>query len=63
VPHIGRIDSYSGGGYAFTFRDRQSDIIKRLDSLMKTSWLDRDTRAIFVEFATYNAQVIIKQQA
>ncbi|CAG0912636.1 unnamed protein product [Notodromas monacha] len=57
LPHIGRIDTYSGGGYTFVFQGRESEIRSRLIKLRDNQWLNSRTRAVIIEFATYNAQV------
>ncbi|XP_022801964.1 uncharacterized protein LOC111339550, partial [Stylophora pistillata] len=56
TPYWGQFATYLGGGYVADFgakRDEAEEIAKKLSSL---NWIDRHTRAIFAEFAIYNAQ-------
>ncbi|XP_035210182.1 polycystic kidney disease protein 1-like 2 [Stegodyphus dumicola] len=60
-PFWGQLDWYGGGGFivrldAKRYEDGEKLITKMLE-LEKTSWINSDTRAVFVEFGTYNAQV------
>ena len=48
---------YSGGGYVFQLAGRQSEITSKLTRLKTQDWMDELTRAVFVEFSVYNAQV------
>ncbi|CAF4665152.1 unnamed protein product [Rotaria sp. Silwood1] len=45
---------YDGGGYIYEFRGRLNDIKKNLTVLQQLSWIDRLTRAIFIQFSLYN---------
>ncbi|CAM1318005.1 Uncharacterised protein g6863 [Pycnogonum litorale] len=60
-PFWGQLDWYSGGGYVFPFipplRGKYDIYKRKVESLKKSNWIDESTRAVFVEFATYNAQV------
>ncbi|CAL1292788.1 unnamed protein product [Larinioides sclopetarius] len=60
-PFWGQIDWYGGGGYVVPLvANRDSDVkslIRRLERLEKDGWIDKYTRAIFVEFGVYNAQI------
>ncbi|CAG0880751.1 unnamed protein product [Darwinula stevensoni] len=57
LPIVGRIDIYSGGGYVVKLQGFESEIRSRLRTLQDLDWIDRYTRAVFLEFFTYNAQV------
>ncbi|XP_035227906.1 polycystin-2-like isoform X2 [Stegodyphus dumicola] len=60
-PFWGQVDWYGGGGYVVPLEaERDSDIkvlLQRLKRLEREGWIDKYTRAVFVEFGTYNAQV------
>ncbi|CAF3978323.1 unnamed protein product [Rotaria sp. Silwood2] len=45
---------YDGGGYTYEFRGRLNDIKENLTLLHQISWIDRLTRAIFIQFSLYN---------
>ncbi|XP_028731528.1 polycystic kidney disease protein 1-like 2 isoform X2 [Peromyscus leucopus] len=56
-PMWGKLTVYGGGGYVVTLgADRQS-ASRILQYLFDNSWLDTLTRAVFVEFTVYNANV------
>ncbi|XP_050430884.1 polycystin-2-like [Adelges cooleyi] len=52
--HRGKISNYGGGGYYFDFPKSKNEAISLLKNLQDKSWVDRGTRAIFVDFAIYN---------
>nr|XP_042900061.1 polycystic kidney disease 2-like 2 protein [Parasteatoda tepidariorum] len=62
-PFWGQLDWYGGGGYvvALVTRKRSNSDLpqlqEKLKKLEKEGWVDRHTRAVFVEFGIYNAQV------
>ncbi|XP_066983276.1 polycystin-1-like protein 2 [Macrobrachium rosenbergii] len=57
MPFWGNIDVYSGAGYQVKLIGVQDAIIQKLNELEANNWIDERTRAVFVEFAIYNAQV------
>lgn len=57
IPIIGEYNTYGGGGYIQTFSNNKANTIKIIDELKSNKWLDRLTRAVFVEFALYNANI------
>ncbi|CAG0890374.1 unnamed protein product [Darwinula stevensoni] len=57
LPIVGNLDVYSGGGYVVELKGLESEIRDRLVTLQGLDWIDRYTRAVFLEFFTYNAQV------
>ena len=61
-PHWGRLGLYAGGGYLVPLRGPKADLITLLNTLEQEDWIDRYTRAVFVEFTTYNAQVQLQFQ-
>ncbi|KAK7471881.1 hypothetical protein BaRGS_00035465 [Batillaria attramentaria] len=56
-PHLGRLAVYSGGGYVVRLLGSRPDLADLMNRLEKEKWIDRYTRAVIVEFTTYNAQV------
>ena len=48
---------YAGGGYVVPLKGSKTDLIALMNELEQNQWIDRYTRAVFVEFTTYNAQV------
>jgi hypothetical protein len=54
IPYIGKTNTYSSGGYMFDLRGKLSYIQGNLTMLENMEWIDRQTRAIFVEFNLYN---------
>ncbi|KAA0185789.1 hypothetical protein HAZT_HAZT010686 [Hyalella azteca] len=54
---VGRLGTYSGGGYVIRLDGYEADVNERLDQLQKVHWIDKRTRAVFLEFSVYNANV------
>ncbi|XP_018023549.1 polycystic kidney disease protein 1-like 2 [Hyalella azteca] len=54
---VGRLGTYSGGGYVIRLDGYEDDVNERLDQLQKVHWIDKRTRAVFLEFSVYNANV------
>lgn len=53
----GQRNTYAGGGYMIKF---EKDLVlshQMIDELERTLWIDRRTRAVFVEFTLYNPNV------
>lgn len=50
-----QVDVYSGGGYVVELIGSVEKLRQKLLMLKTKNWLDRSTRAIFVEFQAYNA--------
>ena len=48
---------YGGGGYAYNLGRRQKSAAEGITYLMNNNWLDKQTRAVFVEFTTFNNQM------
>ncbi|XP_070582204.1 polycystin family receptor for egg jelly-like isoform X2 [Ptychodera flava] len=57
MPITGKFATYSGGGYEALMGTSLEEAVSVTDHLYTTSWIDKHTRAIFVEFTLYNAQV------
>ena len=56
-PYWGQLALYAGGGYVVPLKGSKTDLIALMNELEQNQWIDRYTRAVFVEFTTYNAQV------
>lgn len=50
---------YSGGGYVMELRGSVRELFHRFERLKEGGWIDHYTRAIFIEFTVYNAQINI----
>ena len=53
----GSIAPYSGGGYAADMGKYPHRAIELIKELKKNMWIDPQTRVVFLEVTTYNAQV------
>jgi polycystin 1L2 len=52
-------DTYPNNGFMFTLdsRDTLEDIQRNLTMLKRMEWIDRQTRALIVDFTTFNPNV------
>ena len=57
VPITAGIRTYGGGGYIQRLKGPIKELELKLQHLIENNWIDNRTRAIFVEFSVYNAQV------
>jgi polycystin 1L2 len=57
MPYQARMDSYGGGGYVYHIKGSSKSIRAGLKSLQQQRWVNNHTRAIFLEFSVYNANV------
>lgn len=55
--HWGMIATYSGAGYYLDLSRTREETATQIASLKKNAWLDRGTRAVFIDFSVYNANV------
>ena len=55
VPYWGLFETYSGGGYAANLGNTFAEAEETLKELERNQWMDRFTRAVFVEFNVWNA--------
>lgn len=55
--HWGIMASYQGGGYVQNLALSKAQSHTIIDSLMDNLWLDRGTRAVFIDFTVYNANI------
>ena len=54
-PILGDISLYRGGGYVVEFGSTADEAYTVVNELKSRGWVDRYTRAVFVEFTLYNA--------
>lgn len=53
----GSESTFGGGGYVLRLRGSGEYMLNRMEELESEGWIDRYTRAVFVEFSVYNPQV------
>jgi polycystin 1L2 len=56
-PIDGIYDTYDGSGYLYEMRGKLSYIQGNLSLLKEMNWVDRQTRAVLVEFSAYNPNI------
>lgn len=56
-PFEGGYNTYEGGGYVYEMRGPLRDIRSNITKLRELNWIDRQTRAIFIEFSIYNPNI------
>jgi hypothetical protein len=64
-PYFGKYNQYFGGGYVYELINRNDDgsiantseIIQNINKLKEMNWIDRQTRAIFIEFSVFNPNI------
>ncbi|XP_064099124.1 location of vulva defective 1-like [Macrobrachium nipponense] len=57
MPVWGSRDWYGAGGYVIRLQGSSKSILDRFTYLQKHKWINEGTRAVLVEFSSYNAQV------
>ncbi|XP_062910928.1 polycystin-2-like protein 2 [Mobula hypostoma] len=55
--HWGRIGTYSNGGYIIELGKNKGESAKMIKYLKSKLWLDHGSRAVFIDFTVYNANV------
>ncbi|XP_030628303.1 polycystic kidney disease 2-like 1 protein [Chanos chanos] len=55
--HWGVLATYSGGGYYQDLAKTAEESAALLTTLWESLWLDHGTRAVFIDFSTYNANI------
>ncbi|XP_030835833.1 polycystic kidney disease protein 2 isoform X3 [Strongylocentrotus purpuratus] len=55
--HTGMITSYGGGGFYADLMKTKAESLDIILTLKENLWLDRGTRALFVDFTVYNANI------
>ena len=56
-PVIGSYNSYWGGGYVYEMRGQKSYLQGNVTLLQLNNWIDRQTRAVIVEFSIFNPNI------
>ncbi|XP_052807005.1 uncharacterized protein LOC128236161 [Mya arenaria] len=59
LPFVGSHATYSGGGYVVPLSGQEQRDTDSLEDLETRGWIDRNTRAVFLEFTFYNPNVDI----
>lgn len=55
--HWGLISTYQPGGFAQDLTTRRDSSLEIIEELKQNLWLDRGTRAVFLDFTVYNANI------
>ncbi|XP_030046524.1 polycystin-2 [Microcaecilia unicolor] len=55
--HWGFVSTYSGAGYYLDLSRTREESAGQISALKKNLWLDRGTRATFIDFSVYNANI------
>ena len=53
----GIIGSYGGGGFVPDLATTKEESASIISFLQENNWLDRGTRAVFLDFTVYNANI------
>ena len=56
MPFTGMLATYSGGGFVMSLPDDKQSI-EALFDVDKSGWITNETRAIFIDFVTYNGNM------
>lgn len=56
-PHWGQVATYGGGGYVQDLSINESVSRSLIQTLQDNNWLERGTRAVFIDFSLYNANI------
>ena len=62
MSHKGYMNTYGGGGFVATLSKDYATTVAILADLKKNLWIDRATRAVFLDFTVYNANLNIFSQ-
>ena len=55
--HQGYMNNYGGGGFVAPFSKDYATTMAIIDDLKQNLWIDRGTRAVFLDFTVYNANL------
>jgi len=55
--YTGEISDYGGGGYTQVLPATHREAAEAIQSLKDNLWVDRATRAVFIDFTVYNANI------
>lgn len=53
----GSVGFYRSGGFIFTLPRSKQESMEKLAFLRKNGWITRGTRAVFIDFSTFNANI------
>lgn len=53
----GLMNNYAGGGYVLDLSQNKNVSMDLILYLFQNLWIDRGTRAVFVDFTVYNANI------
>ncbi len=56
-PITGQFKTYDGSGYKYELRGKLSYIQGNLSLLQQMEWIDKRTRAVFIEFSSFNPNI------
>ena len=57
LPYTASVDMYTGGGYVYRINKPDKQVKRDLLELQQQHWINNHTRAVFLEFSTYNSNV------
>lgn len=57
LPYFGKYSVYSGGGFVADLGDEYEKAVNEIEELKSSDWIDRGSRAIFVEFNVHNPNI------
>lgn len=57
ISRMGEYNTYSGGGYILKFVKNRASAYLLIKELVEHDWINRNTRAVFLEFTMYNPNV------
>lgn len=55
--YTGRLSTYGGGGFVLDLTSTKTQSLHIIEDLRSNLWLDRGTRAVFIDFTVYNANI------
>ncbi|PAA56728.1 hypothetical protein BOX15_Mlig009305g2 [Macrostomum lignano] len=55
--YSGKLATYNGGGYYIDLGRSREESTAKIDELFHGLWIDRATRAVFIDFTVYNANI------
>ena len=53
----GTYSTYPGGGFVYQMRGQLSYLIGNISLLQQNNWIDRSTKAVFIEFSAFNPNI------
>jgi hypothetical protein len=56
-PYSGVYATYVGGGYTYELSGNATQIQSDFQVMQQNNWIDRQTRAVFLEYPLYNANI------